>query len=985
MVAGEMIDRVRCFWNRIMCRSYKQMIYSCFFRSFWGYFFFMELNRFDRVICRTPAFSFSVEMCSVWPELKKLIKESSPAFFEMIKDFGSEDLARLPLKTQFTLWKYFNRSVYRSTPFGGFASVSMIHLGAAGEKKLTLQAGSQFHLYADWTNASLDHLAASDFSESTLLRLNSTCYTLGNEIRYLHLRANEFQLSSLPLESTISAILHELSRPDSAASILERVSSETELSRGELMDILHQLKEEGLIYTQYDRNITGTDYFRRLGHRRNHFDTYYRIDTRKVIGGGLSSHYAYQLQLYFSFLHQARAQPKSAGLQQFVTKFKQMYGQTAVPLGQVLDPEVGIGYLNLGMSAEDSGHDRSVEPKQPGQPDVAVLSDPITRFLIAEMTEKEEINLEEFKSDAPQVNTHLPNTFSAVVSMMGEYAVLESAGGCTANALLGRFTFAGDDFLDQAKTIAHVEQDSNPDVVFFELAYAYEGAVDNVNRRRHIYEYEFTLVGWTDSTHQIQLSDIWVILEGDEIILWSASLGKRLVPRMSSAYNYHRSSLALFRFLGDFQCQSLQVDLGFRLPELLPGCRKYPRVWFQELIVSPAMWQVPEDFKGLLLRNPDSAFGELMSWLRENKVGRYFSYGSGDQTMMFDSLIPDQLKRFLQLIDRVRVKESYITEAYPPRELVTDESGNPFNPQFILQFYHRQPVYQSPRSPMALIIADEKAQSATKCFLPGSEWLYLEIYCSPSRSNTLLTDIIHPLLNDLERVYQKWFFIRYNDPAPHIRLRINFRNKRSLARSLSKIHLYFHPLISDGIIKDLQIKTYFPELQRYGAAGISKVEDVFYKDSVSVMNCLMTRGDLSQAYCSALLLMDRAFSLSHPDPEARLSLVTRAADMFAKEMRWDISSFKRINQSYNQLKSCISAVSATSPGVSTDAVLASIGHLFSSLSDAGMRERLVVDLVHMHVNRLFEDNQRYHEATLYQYLMKFLKYPAIRSRHLLLS
>ena len=37
------------------------------------------------------------------------------------------------------------------------------------------------------------------------------------------------------------------------------------------------------------------------------------------------------------------------------------------------------------------------------------------------------------------------------------------------------------------------------------------------------------------------------------------------------------------------------------------------------------------------------------------------------------------------------------------------------------------------------------------------------------------------------------------------------------------------------------------------------------------------------------------------------------------------------------------------------------------------RNKLLVDLIHMHVNRLFSDHQRMHEALLYQYLVQQLK------------
>jgi len=45
--------------------------------------------------------------------------------------------------------------------------------------------------------------------------------------------------------------------------------------------------------------------------------------------------------------------------------------------------------------------------------------------------------------------------------------VIESAGGCTANTLLGRFTTAVDGVYRLAKEIAGIEESANPGVLFF--------------------------------------------------------------------------------------------------------------------------------------------------------------------------------------------------------------------------------------------------------------------------------------------------------------------------------------------------------------------------------------------------------------------------------------------------------------------------------------------------------------------------------------
>lgn len=55
----------------------------------------------------------------------------------------------------------------------------------------------------------------------------------------------------------------------------------------------------------------------------------------------------------------------------------------------------------------------------------------------------------------------------------------------------------------------------------------------------------------------------------------------------------------------------------------------------------------------------------------------------------------------------------------------------------------------------------------------GSEWLYYKIYCGVKTSDMILLEHLKEKISDLKinDFIEKWFFIRYNDPEPHIRLR----------------------------------------------------------------------------------------------------------------------------------------------------------------------------------------------------------------------
>ena len=50
-----------------------------------------------------------------------------------------------------------------------------------------------------------------------------------------------------------------------------------------------------------------------------------------------------------------------------------------------------------------------------------------------------------------------------------------------------------------------------------------------------------------------------------------------------------------------------------------------------------------------------------------------------------------------------------------------------------------------------------------RLYIPGSEWVYYKLYTGPKTADTILTDLIDPVINNLscKNLIEKWFFIRY--------------------------------------------------------------------------------------------------------------------------------------------------------------------------------------------------------------------------------
>jgi thiopeptide-type bacteriocin biosynthesis protein len=100
--------------------------------------------------------------------------------------------------------------------------------------------------------------------------------------------------------------------------------------------------------------------------------------------------------------------------------------------------------------------------------------------------------------------------------------------------------------------------------------------------------------------------------------------------------------------------------------------------------------------------------------------------------------------------------------------------------------------------------------SVQKTFVVGDEWLYYKIYCGVKTADILLLEIIKPVTAALlkEGIINKWFFIRYTDPAPHIRFRLQLTTQDALGAVILNIKNRLKPYVMHAQIWEVQLATY---------------------------------------------------------------------------------------------------------------------------------------------------------------------------------
>jgi thiopeptide-type bacteriocin biosynthesis protein len=583
----------------------------------------------------------------------------------------------------------------------------------------------------------------------------------------------------------------------------------------------------------------------------------------------------------------------------------------------------------------------------------------------------------------PPRSGHQPApSISVVFRLHNGLLYLESAGGASAASLIGRFSAFNDRFLDIAVTIAEEEQERNPDVLFAEIAHICDLHAANINRRKHIRQYEVPVIvtSTLEEDRQLALSDLYVSVRHNRIILRSKKHDAIVIPRLSTAFNYHNNALSVFRFLCDLQYQGLTPGFKLELEHFFPGLRFYPRVVYKSTILSLATWHLrADDFSLIRTADPAEQYDRFCQLARRIKLPRYFALTHHDNQLVFDKDRPEEVLLFLDAIkhsDNLTLTEFLLSGENRPD--VTDSRGRPLIGQYTAALYLNEMVYHFP-APAKF----EETASGNRNFAPGTEWVYFKIYCHPILANELLCRSLMPLLEWVydRKIIDKWFYIRYNDPDHHIRLRLHTVNGPS-DMLMALFSQQLRTLLDEQKIEKYHIDTYVRELERYAPATIEDVESFFFSSSQFTISYIdkSAQDDDPHSYNLDFIMLSmeeilNAFDLTL---KQRVSLFYNLYLGFYKEFGEDKNLKKSLEKKYADLRREMNRIYEN-----LDVLKAGLNGYCTRLHEhcrviadkvrpepLPVKEKLLGDMIHMHLNRLFVQNPRRQELIIYCLMYK---------------
>jgi thiopeptide-type bacteriocin biosynthesis protein len=720
-------------------------------------------------------------------------------------------------------------------------------------------------------------------------------------------------------------------------------------------------------------------------------------------------------------LQRLARRPASDALTRFREAFRRRYEGREVPLVEALD-EGGVGLAALdGSVREDSTLLDDLRFPPAAEETVAwgrresVLLCKLGEALAAGADEMvltaqdlEELAGPSAEGGGSGAPLPLPDAFAVLATVTaadeaalarGDFRVLlHGAGGPSGARLLGRFCHADPELHRHVEEHLRAEEALQPDAVFAEIVHQPEGRLGNILARPVLRAHEVPYLGQpgVPAERQLPVTDLRVSVRGEEIVLRSARLCRRVFPRLTSAHNFHAAQ-GIYRFLCLLQEQGVAAGLGWSWGAL--GQAPFlPRVVSGRLVLCRATWRLGRDELRALGAAGAARFLAVQQWRARRRLPRWVCLADADNELPVDLDNVLSVETFAELVKGR--DQATLVELFPGSDrLCARGPEGRFLHEIVVPFVRiGKPA---PSLPPTHPGGRGQEQGVARSFPPGSEWLYAKLYTGAATAEQVLATMVRPVT---ERALgtgaaDGWFFVRYGDPDWHLRLRLHGEPARLQEEVWPALRDAVAPLLDDGRVWRLQLDTYEREVERYGGpVGMVLAEQLFQADSEAVLEILEqypedARGDVR--WRLALAGMDRLLDDLGLDLEQRGNVLGQLRTSFAAEFRADATLRRQLGDRYRKQRPALERLlSAESADRSLAPGLAALRRrsqrwaaAIRALQEAAAAGRLAlpltevaVSMLHMHANRLLRSAARAQEMVLYDFLARLYQSRTARGR-----
>lgn len=437
----------------------------------------------------------------------------------------------------------------------------------------------------------------------------------------------------------------------------------------------------------------------------------------------------------------------------------------------------------------------------------------------------------------------------------------------------------------------------------------------------------------------LAVEDLLLASDGQQLLLWSASLDQRVVPVLYSRLSPHLLPpiAQVLRLLGQHGCRPWRPwSWG-----LLSGTPFQPRVRYRQTILSPARWTLPPGVTAACAR-PGDWDTALDAWCTTAVPAPPDIVVVCDH----DKDLPVDLRRAddrALLRRQVQRGATAVTEQPGGPSAVRGVVAGPAGPhalELVVSLKRAQPS-AAPCSPRTEAAAARRPGEGLH--LPGSRWLSLVIRTPP----TCQDEVLARLAAATDEFDMTWFWLRYSDHAgQHLRVRFHGNSADLGGRVLPAMTAVVSDLITSRLASGLSVEPYEQEIERYGGSPEAMIaaERIFAADSRLALAALTATPDTNERIViAALSATTITQTLADGD---RTALVGRHVD-------------RGTRRTMEELRPRTRAAARTIPATLTTPLTGALWDAreqaltaYRDALDPADHVRCASSLVHLHVNRL---------------------------------
>ncbi len=268
-------------------------------------------------------------------------------------------------------------------------------------------------------------------------------------------------------------------------------------------------------------------------------------------------------------------------------------------------------------------------------------------------------------------------------------------------------------------------------------------------------------------------------------------------------------------------------------------------------------------------------------------------------------------------------------------------------------------------------------------FLPCQEWVYFKIYCSELSVDKMLKNQLENYITDLlnKNLIEKWFFIRYNDPDHHLKLRLNLKNDENCNNIIHGLNTALKKLIEDNYVWNIEISSYDRELERYSFLDYQLTEQLFYIDSICYLKSvgILKNNELKFLYNFKSSL--DFINLFYQSEDELLNFIKALEFSYKQEFKTTKITQKQLSTKYRSIHTNIDEFLDDSTNNNYTILRNNLSNRLlqvnkvldtSALAEnSNQKLDFVSSHIHMNTNRTFSTNQRLYEMITYDHLFRY--------------